>query len=135
MLVQYLYFQYSWCCTNSTRAFPSFGASSPERRESDRKCSLLIPLVPVNSFVSMKIKMFKRSQLILLSIVVLILVHALWLSREHLTMNKDNSKNWDVPERTDKPEPTPEAAEITSMKGRLTTLESELSDLKSKVNK
>jgi len=50
-------------------------------------------------------------------------------------MNKDNSKNWDKPELSSVPEPTPEAADITSIKSRLKTVESDVSDLKSKVNK
>lgn len=83
----------------------------------------------------MKTKMFKTSRMILLIVVLLIVVHVVWGQREHMSMNKDNSKNWDRPELSSVPEPTPEAADITSIKSRLTTVESDVSDLKSKVNK
>lgn len=73
--------------------------------------------------------------MILLIVVALVVAHAMWGNREHLSVNKDSSKNWDVPERSSKPEPTPEAEEVTSMKERVKTLEEDVSDLKSKVNK
>ena len=73
--------------------------------------------------------------MILLSVVLLIIVHVVWGQREHMSMNKDNSKNWDKPELSSVPEPTPEAGDIMSIKGRLKAVESDVSDLKSKVNK
>jgi len=60
----------------------------------------------------MKTKMFKRNQLILLSIVVAIILYVVVGRREHLSVNKDNSKNWDVPELTSTPEPIPDTKEI-----------------------
>lgn len=82
----------------------------------------------------MKTKMFKRNQLILLSIVMVIVLYVLFGWREHLSVNKDNSKNWDKPELTSTPEPTPEFHELATVKTRLTSLESAVSELKTKVN-
>jgi hypothetical protein len=68
----------------------------------------------------MKTKMFKRNQLILLSIVVVIVLYVLLGRREHLSVNKDNSKNWDVPELTSTPEPVPatEESELAKTKAQ-----------------
>jgi hypothetical protein len=52
-----------------------------------------------------------------------------------MSMNKDNSKNWDKPELSSVPETTPESPELLLMKNRLTTLESAVADLKTKVQK
>jgi uncharacterized protein YpmS len=60
----------------------------------------------------MKTKMFKRNQLILLSIVILIVLYVVLGQREHLSVNKDNSKNWDIPELTSTPEPVPDTKEV-----------------------
>jgi hypothetical protein len=53
----------------------------------------------------MKTKMFKRNQLILLSIVIVIILYVVVGQREHLSVNKDNSKNWDRPELSSTHEP------------------------------
>lgn len=53
--------------------------------------------------------------------------------RENLTVNKDNSKNWDVPELSSMPQATPEGEDIDRMKARIKALESAVSDLKTKV--
>jgi len=79
--------------------------------------------------------MFKTSRLILLGLVSLLVLYTLFGKREHMSMNKDNSKNWDKPELSSVPETTPESPELLLMKNRLTTLESAVADLKTKVQK
>jgi len=89
----------------------------------------------VNSFVSKKTKMFKTSQLILLGVVSLLVLYAVFGKREHMSMNKDSSKNWDKPELSSVPQTTPESPELLLMKDRLTALETAVADLKTKVSK
>jgi len=89
----------------------------------------------VNSFVSKKTKMFKTSQLILLGLVALLVLYGLFGKREHMSMNKDNSKNWDRPELSSVPEPLPESKELVMMQDRLSTLETAVAELKTKVQK
>jgi hypothetical protein len=79
--------------------------------------------------------MFKTSQLILLGLVSLLVLYIVFGKREHMSMNKDNSKNWDKPELSSVPETTPESPELLLMKDRLTALEAAVADLKTKVNK
>ena len=89
----------------------------------------------MNSFVSKKTKMFKTSQLILLGVVSLLVLYAVFGKREHMSMNKDSSKNWDKPELSSVPQTTPESPELLLMKDRLTALETAVADLKTKVSK
>lgn len=77
--------------------------------------------------------MFKTSHLVLLGLVLIILYFT--VVREHLSVNKDNSKNWDVPERASLPLGTPQEQETQEMKSRIKDLEVAVKDLKSKVNK
>jgi hypothetical protein len=79
--------------------------------------------------------MFKKSQLILLGLVALLVLYIVFGQREHMSMNKDSSKNWDVPELSSTPDITPEGADIDSMKARLKALESAVAELKTKVQK
>lgn len=79
--------------------------------------------------------MFKTSQLILLGLVSLIFLLVVFRPRERMSMNKDNSKNWDKPELSSVPEPVPENEEVKLMQDRLTALESAVADLKTKVQK
>jgi hypothetical protein len=79
--------------------------------------------------------MFKTSQLLLLGLVALLVLYAVFGKREHMSMNKDNSKNWDKPELSSVPAPVPENQELKLMQDRLTALESAVSDLKTKVQK
>jgi hypothetical protein len=79
--------------------------------------------------------MFKTSQLILLGIIAFIVLYAVFGQREHMSMNKDNSKNWDKPELSSVPESTPESPELLLMKNRITALETAVADLKTKVPK
>jgi hypothetical protein len=72
--------------------------------------------------------MFKTSHLILLGLIAVGLF--LLVNREHLTVNKDNSKNWDVPERSSLPLGTPQEQEIQDMKARIRALEEVVKDLK-----
>lgn len=78
--------------------------------------------------------MLKTNQLILLAIVLLVGAYVFFVQKEHLSVNKDNSKNWDVPELSSVPEPTPEAREVTSLKKRVESLESTVAELKTKVD-
>jgi len=77
--------------------------------------------------------MFKTSHLILLGLVLVVLYFT--VVREHLSVNKDNSKNWDVPERASLPLGTPQEQEIQDIRDRIRVLEDAFKDLKSKVNK
>ena len=77
--------------------------------------------------------MFKTSHLVLLGLVLIILYFT--VVREHLSVNKDNSKNWDVPERASLPMGTPQEQETEDIKARIKSLEADMKDLKSKVNK
>jgi hypothetical protein len=79
--------------------------------------------------------MFKTSRLILVGVVILLVLYVVFGKREHMSMNKDNSKNWDVPEISSTPELTPEGEDIDVMKARLTALESAVAELKTKVPK
>jgi hypothetical protein len=77
----------------------------------------------------------KNVRWILVAVVVLVGLYFLLLTpgRENLTVNQDNSRNWDVPELTSMPQPTPEGEDIDRMKARIKALESAVSDLKTKV--
>jgi hypothetical protein len=77
--------------------------------------------------------MFKTSHLILLGLVLVVLYFT--VVREHLSVNKDSSKNWDVPERASLPLGTPQEQEIQDIRDRIRVLEDAFKDLKSKVNK
>jgi hypothetical protein len=79
--------------------------------------------------------MFKTSQLILLGLVSLLVLYVLFGKREHMSMNKDNSKNWDKPELSSVPAPVEENRELTLMQDRLTALENAVDVLKTKVQK
>jgi hypothetical protein len=79
--------------------------------------------------------MFKTSQLILLGLVSLLVLYVLFGKREHMSMNKDNSKNWDKPELSSVPAPVEENRELTLMQDRLTALENAVDILKTKVQK
>jgi hypothetical protein len=79
--------------------------------------------------------MFKTSQLLLLGLVALLVLYGLFGKREHMSMNKDNSKNWDRPELSSVPEPLPENKELILMQDRLSTLETAVAELKTKVQK
>jgi hypothetical protein len=78
--------------------------------------------------------MLKTNQLILLGVVFLLGMYVFFVQKEHLTVNKDASKNWDVPELSSVPEPTPEAKDVMSLKKRVESLESTVADLKTKVH-
>ena len=79
---------------------------------------------------------FKNNRVVIFGVLIFVVVgFVLWNQREHLSVNKDNSKNWDKPELSSTPAPTPEGEDIASIKTRLTALESAVSDLKSKVSK
>lgn len=71
--------------------------------------------------------------MLLLGTVVLIVLYVVFGYREHLSVNKDNSKNWDRPELSSVPEVTPEGEDIDRMKQRIIALETAVTDLKSKV--
>jgi hypothetical protein len=77
----------------------------------------------------------KNVRWILVAVVVLVGLYFLFLTpgRENMKINRDNSKNWDVPELTSMPQPTPEGEDIDRMKARIKALESAVSDLKTKV--
>jgi hypothetical protein len=79
--------------------------------------------------------MLKTNQLIVLGVIVLVVGFILLNRREHLSNNKDNSKNWDKPELTTSPMPTPEGQDIDNMKSRIKSLEVDVAALKSKVSK
>jgi hypothetical protein len=72
--------------------------------------------------------MFKTSHLILVGLVLVVLYFT--VVREHLSVNKDNSKNWDVPERSSLPLGTPQEQEIQDMKSRIKDLENAVTELK-----
>ena len=76
--------------------------------------------------------MFKASHLILVGLVLVILYFT--VVREHLSVNKDNSKNWDVPERASLPLGTPQEQDLDRMRTRIRSLEDAVAELKSKVN-
>jgi hypothetical protein len=76
--------------------------------------------------------MFKTSHLLLVGLVLIVLYFA--VVREHLSVNKDNSKNWDVPERSSLPLGTPQEQELDRMRTRIRDLEDAVIELKSKVN-
>jgi cell division protein FtsB len=75
--------------------------------------------------------MFKTSHLILLGLVLVVLYFT--IVREHLA-NKDNSKNWDRPERSSLPLGTPQEQETQQLKSRIDVLEAAVTELKSKVH-
>jgi len=79
--------------------------------------------------------MFKTNQLVLLGVIVLVVGFILLNRREHLSNNRENSKNWDKPELTTTPMTTPEGEDIDSMKSRIKSLEADVAALKSKVSK
>ena len=79
--------------------------------------------------------MFKTSQLILLGLVALLVLYVVFGKREHMSMNKDNSKNWDKPELSSVPAPVTENKELQIMQDRLTSLETAVDILKTKVQK
>lgn len=74
--------------------------------------------------------MLKISHLVLLGLVLIVLYFS--VVREHLSVNKDNSKNWDVPERSSLPLGTPQEQEMQAMKSRIKDLEAAVTELKSK---
>ena len=76
--------------------------------------------------------MFKTSHLILVGLVVVVLYFT--VVRENLSVNKDNSKNWDVPERSSLPLGTPQEQEMQDMKSRIKALEDAVTELKSKAD-
>jgi hypothetical protein len=79
---------------------------------------------------------FKNNRVVIFGLLIfLVVVVVLWNQREHLSVNKDNSKNWDKPELSSVPERTPEGEDIVSIKNRLAAVESAVADLKSKVSK
>jgi hypothetical protein len=78
--------------------------------------------------------MLKTNHLILLGVVLLIGAYVFFVQTEHLSVNKDNSRNWDVPELSSVPEPTPEAKDVMLLKKRVESLESTVADLKTKVH-
>jgi len=79
--------------------------------------------------------MFKNNRLVLLGLLVLIVGAVVFThqSREHLTANKDNSKNWDKPELSSQFGPTPDKEVVAALKKRVSKLEDDLRDLKSKM--
>jgi len=77
--------------------------------------------------------MFKTSHLVLVGLVLVVLYFA--VVREHLTNNKDNSKNWDRPELSSLPLGTPQEQEFQKLRSRVKALEVTVDELKSKVNK
>lgn len=76
--------------------------------------------------------MFKTSHLILVGLVMAVLYFT--VVREHLSVNKDSSKNWDVPERSSLPLGTPQEQEMQDMKSRIKALEDAVTELKSKAD-
>uniref|UniRef100_A0A6C0CHY5 Uncharacterized protein n=1 Tax=viral metagenome TaxID=1070528 RepID=A0A6C0CHY5_9ZZZZ len=76
--------------------------------------------------------MFKTSHLVLVGLMLVVLYFT--VIREHLTVNKDSSKNWDVPERSSLPLGTPQEQEIQDMKSRIKSLEQAVKDLKTKMH-
>jgi hypothetical protein len=76
--------------------------------------------------------MFKTIHLVLVGLVLVVLYFT--VVREHLSVNKDNSKNWDVPERSSLPMGTPHEQEMQAMKSRIKDLEAAVTKLKSKAN-
>jgi hypothetical protein len=79
--------------------------------------------------------MFKTSQLILLGLVALLVLYVVFGKREHMSMNKDNSKNWDRPELSSVPAPLPESKDLILMQDRISTLETAVAELKTKVQR
>ena len=79
---------------------------------------------------------FKNNRLVLLGLLVMIVLAVMYThnSREHLSVNKDSSTNWDKPELSSSPAPTPAAEDVASLKKRLSALEDQVRQLKSKVN-
>lgn len=75
----------------------------------------------------------KNVRWILVAVVLVGLYFLLTSGRENLKINKDNSKNWDVPELSSMPQTTPEGEDIDRMKERIKALEFAVSDLKTKV--
>ena len=75
----------------------------------------------------------KNVRWILVAVVLVGLYFLLTSGRENLKINRDNSKNWDVPELSSMPQTTPEGEDIDRMKERIKALESAVSDLKTKV--
>ena len=76
--------------------------------------------------------MFKTSHLVLIGLVLVVLYFT--VVREHLSVNKDSSKNWDVPERSSIPLGTPQEQELDRIRSRVKDLEIAVTQLKSKVN-
>ena len=76
--------------------------------------------------------MFKTSHLVLIGLVLVVLYFP--VVREHLSVNKDSSKNWDVPERSFIPLGTPQEQELDRIRSRVKDLEIAVTQLKSKVN-
>ena len=76
--------------------------------------------------------MFKTSHLVLIGLVLVVLYFT--VVREHLSVNKDSSKNWDVPERSSLPLGTPQEQELDRIRSRVKDLETAVTQLKSKVN-
>lgn len=76
--------------------------------------------------------MFKTSHLVLVGLVLVVLYFT--VVREHLSVNKDSSKNWDVPERSSLPLGTPQEQELDRIRSRVKDLETAVTQLKSKVN-
>lgn len=83
----------------------------------------------------MKTKMFKNNRLVLLGLLVLIVGAVVFTnySREHLKVNRDNSKNWDKPELASQFGPTPDYEIIDAVKTRVSKLEDDIRDIKSKM--
>jgi hypothetical protein len=79
--------------------------------------------------------MFKTSQLILLGLVTLLVLFAVFGQREHMSMNKDNSKNWDKPELSSVPKPVTDNKDLQIMNDRIAALETAVDQLKTKVQK
>ena len=76
--------------------------------------------------------MFKTSHLVLVGLGLVVLYFT--VVREHLSVNKDSSKNWDVPERASLPLGTPQEQELDRIRSRVKDLETAVTQLKSKVN-
>jgi hypothetical protein len=83
----------------------------------------------------MKTKMFKNNRFVLLGLLVLIVGAVVFThySREHLTVNEDNSKNWDKPELASQFGPTPDHEVMAAVKKRVSKLEDDIRDIKSKM--
>jgi hypothetical protein len=83
----------------------------------------------------MKTKMFKNNRFVLLGLLVLIIGAVVFThySREHLTVNKGNSKNWDKPELVSQFGPTPDYEVMAAVKKRVSKLEDDIRDIKSKM--